>query len=218
MVLEVAIMASNERHTRSVDRDAKRLTGDGAYGGAPTRTEGTRTPWAYGAGGALAAIVIALLLIPLGGAHSATGLLLGAHPTPALSSKVVDSNFTGNITFTSVSVVNNVTYLTATTYRLVTGNMSGALLAYEWGAVQANGSMWVRGIGTFVGSILGGSPGLVHLAWYATGIYGGTLNGFVHVGHGQQGLAGVHGGGTATATFTGPTTFDGGYDFRLVVP
>ncbi|MCI4361314.1 MAG: hypothetical protein L3J91_06375 [Thermoplasmata archaeon] len=181
------------------------------------RARGPRATLALAGGSGAVFAMIALLLLPLGGAHGGA-VTAGALPAAPHGYRSVDANFTGNITFTGVSIVNNVTYLTATTDRVLTGNMSGTLLAYEWGAVQPNGSMWVRGIGTFVGTILGGLPGLVHLTWFATGTYGGSLSGVVHLFHGMKGLAGVHGSGSASASFTGPASFDGSYDLSLVVP
>jgi hypothetical protein len=94
--------------------------------------------------------------------------------------------------------------------------MSGTLLAYEWGSVQANGSMIVNGFGWFVGTVLGGSPGTFLMTWHGVkGIYGGSLSGTVGVSHGLKGLAGIHGHGAAAVTFTGGSGFSGSYSLRL---
>jgi hypothetical protein len=130
--------------------------------------------------------------------------------------QLIAANFSGNATLTKSSIVNNVTYLVATTVRTVTGNMSGVLVAYEWGAIQANGSMWISGTGTFVGTILGSSPGLVTISWVkAIGIWGKSIMGTVFVSNGQKGLTGVHGSGPAKVYFTGGLGFDGSYAFHL---
>ncbi|MCI4331519.1 MAG: hypothetical protein L3K19_06700 [Thermoplasmata archaeon] len=178
----------------------------------------TRGALALGMGGVAGTAVLAVLLMSSAlGALPALGQL-GSTSGPAWHRQAVNSNFTGTINFTSSSVVHNVTYLTATTLRTLTGNISGQLLADEWGAVQANGSMWVKGIATFVGSILGGTPGVLQMTCHATGTYGGTLNGNVLAFHGQKGLRGIYGSGNVTASFTGPSSFSGSYALHLWVP
>ncbi|MCI4351501.1 MAG: hypothetical protein L3K15_08330 [Thermoplasmata archaeon] len=213
----MAPVARNDRHQVSTESaDARTPNATRTTGRSTHRLR--RTGLAAAATAGSVAAVLALLLIPLGAAHSVGIIAAGAVPAGDGQLRSVDANFSGNITFTSVSVVNNVTNLTATTYRSLVGDMSGVLLAYEWGSVQPNGSMWVRGIGTFVGTILGEDPGVVDLVWFATGIYGGALHGTIHVSQGHGGLAGIHGSGTASARFTGATTFDGSYDLALAVP
>ncbi len=212
-------MASMERAGTTPREDRHGPNSAGAHAGPSGRTPGVRGRRLIAlTTGGVAVLLLALLLLPIG-AHAA-GPTAGAGYAVAHASAAqsVVANFTGNITFPSSSVVHKITYLTATTTRSVVGNMTGVILADEWGAVLPNGSMWVRGIGTFVGTILGTSPGVVQMIWFATGTYGGSLYGHVLLFHGQQGLAGVHGSGTASANFTGPTSFDGGYDLSLIVP
>jgi hypothetical protein len=169
--------------------------------------------WIF-AGGTTA--VLALSILALSPSLAAAPSLALHSSWNAGTAQWVNSTFAGNITVTSAKVVNNVTYLIVTTLRSVSGNMTGTLLAYEWGSVQANGSMVVNGYGTFVGTVLGSSPGTFTMTWHhVTGVYGGSLSGTVFVSHGMRGLAGIHGHGPAAVQFTGGAGFAGSYSLRL---
>jgi hypothetical protein len=189
--------------------------------GGPRRAEsgrGTRSRrlLALGWGPGLAVALLALIVVPsLAGAHAGAGVrTLGT--STADSQQSVATNFSGNFTITKISVVHNVTYFVATTVRTLSGNMSGVFVAYEWGAIQANGSVWISGIGTFVGTILGGAPGIAEISWQkATGTFGVSVSGSIHLSDGEKGLLGVHGDGIATVYFTGGSGFDGNYALSL---
>jgi hypothetical protein len=176
--------------------------------------DGGRSRLAWLGGGGVAIALVALLFTSAIAAQAAT---TGPSTAGRLDVRTpVAANFTGNFSITRSSVVNNVTSLVATTVRTLTGNMTGTLVAYEWGVVQANGSMWVSGKGTFVGSILGSAPGLLTISWHkATGTFGGSVSGTVYFSDGEKGLRGVHGSGTASVSFTGGYGFDGNYALSM---
>jgi hypothetical protein len=157
-----------------------------------------------------------MVLVPYAASSHAGSLATGASVSALDHRQLVNTNFSGNFTITHKSVVNNVTYLTVTTLRTLTGGMSGTFLAYEWGAIQANGSMWVSGTGTFVGTIMGSAPGLATISWqHATGTFGGSLAGVVLLSNGQKGLSELAGTGTVAVQFTGGYSFAGSYTLHV---